>query len=51
MLIQLGWLSGPGADQQARALAVAGFQRQQGLPVTGFIDEATFAALLLAMPR
>lgn len=51
ILIRLGFLAQRGSDQQSRAQAIAGFQTQLGLPVTGFIDEATFASMLMAAPR
>lgn len=51
LLVRLGLLPDGEVSAQERVHAVAGFQRERGLPVTGFVDEATFAALAMAASR
>lgn len=47
-LLQIQWFEGPITDSfgEATQAAVEGFQAKRGLPVTGAVDEATWAKLL-----
>ncbi len=52
-LRQIGWFSGDVTDRygSVTAAAVSGFQRKRGLPVTGALDQTTYARLLAMTSR